>query len=47
MGGRGALCKGVNDRFSKNKKQKILGYGGAGELSFEGFLGGHKVAKSK
>ena len=50
MGVRGALCKGVNDRFSKNKKQQntnFLDYGGARELSLEGTLGGHKEPECK
>jgi len=41
---RGLYARGKTIDFQKNKN---LGYVGAEKLSFEGFLGGHKVAKSK
>jgi hypothetical protein len=40
----GPCARGKTIDFQKNKN---LGYVGAEKLSFEGFLGGHKVAKSK
>ena len=40
----GPCARGKTMDFQKNKN---LGYVGAEKLSFDGFLGGHKVAKSK